>query len=102
MFKEWNDTNAIHLLEIGASNIKNFEEHFVAYNNRYLGFNVCNNFEIKGKSIKGSKYLNEFCYGYDGEYHQLHLLHVYEMIDGTKFATTEISNNVYAFWEILD
>lgn len=102
MLEDLDAVNAIRLLEIGVSNIKNFGERFVAYNTKYLGDSVFNNFEIKGKSTEGSKYLNEFCYGYDGKYHQLHLLHVYEMPDGTKFAAKEIVNNLYAFWEILD
>lgn len=93
---------AINLLEEGLSAIRNFGDFFVAYNTKYLGHRFSDEFIINGKSTKNSKPLNEFCYGYDGEHKQLHLLRVYEMQNGAKYAAIEISMSVYAFWDILN
>lgn len=102
MKKEVNSENLIRLLDRGISLMKDFGDIFVAYNTQYLGSSATEEYRIRGKSTKGSKALDEFCYGYDGEYNQLHLLHVYEMVDGTKYAAIERSMNVYSFWDILN
>jgi hypothetical protein len=65
-----------------------------------LGTNAEDNFFLDGESAFGAKSLSEFCYGYDGKYSQLQLLHVYETVGGVKFAVAEISNGVYGFWRV--
>ena len=89
-------------LKIAVGMIETYDGHFVAYNTKFLGYNYDDNYIIRGQSIKNSKSLNEFCFGYDGTYEQLHLLHVYETKSGLKYASIEISMGVYAFWEIID
>ena len=102
MQEKYNSDRAVRLLEVGIANIKEFGAQFKAYNLKYLGCSPYDHFTIKGKSTENSKFLNEFCYGYDGTYHELHLLHVYEMTNGKKYAATEITRNNNAFWEIIE
>jgi hypothetical protein len=102
MTKNYDTEREIRELEAGISSIKNYGKHFISYNVKYLGHSFSDEYKIGGKSIKGSKTLNEFCYGYDEVHGQLHLLHVYQMLNGVKYAAIEISNNVYAFWEIIN
>lgn len=92
----------IHLLELGIGYIKNFDKKFVAYNTKFIGASKSSEFIINGESTKKAKPRNEFCYGYDKEYKELHLLNVYETINGTRFAINEIALSTYAFWEILN
>ena len=90
------------LLDKGIGLIENWNYHFVAYNTKFLGISHDDNYTIDGEKTIDSKPLNEFCYGYDGVHHQLQLLKVYETKKGKKYATIEISNCVYAFWNILE
>ena len=92
----------IEELKRGLTLIEDFGSRFVQYNTKYLGCSFNDEYIIKGKSTNNSSSLNEFCYGYDGEHHQLHLLHIYQMNCGIKYASIEISMCVYAFWEILN
>lgn len=92
---------AILLLKVGMGKIENFGQEFVPYGTRFLGASYSDEFIINGQSVKQSRPRNEFCYGYDGLYHELQLLHVYETEAGMKYAATEISNGVFAYWEII-
>lgn len=88
------------LLELGIENIKTYNKKFVAYNTKFLGVSSSDNFIINGESTKNAKSLNEFCYGYDKMYEELHILNVFETTSGIRFAAAEIAMSVYAFWEI--
>ena len=90
------------LLDDGIGLIENFGNHFVAYNTKFLGYSYDGEYVIRGKSTKDSIALREFCFGYDGQYNELQLLHVYQMKCGKKYAATEISMCVYAYWDILE
>ena len=90
------------LLNKGAGLIEHFDCHFVAYNTKFLGYNRQSNCIIDGETTDKSEDLHEFCYGYDATYHELHLLKVYRTKHGKKYAATEISNCVYAFWVIIE
>ena len=87
-------------LEIAVSILKNFGGHFVAYNTKFLGTGTDDNFRIKGRSTRDAEELDEICFGYDGKYKQLHLLHVYETKSGLKFASTELAMGLYAYWSV--
>lgn len=89
-------------LKIAVGMIETYDGHFVAYNTKFLGYSTNDDFYINGKNTYNAKSINEFCFGYDGDYKQLHILHVYELADGTKFASTEIIMGLYAYWEILE
>ncbi len=97
---EYESKREIMLLERATQIIKNFDRHFVAYNTKFIGISHNDDFRINGYKTKNSKLLNEICFGYDGHYHQLHLLNIYETECGYKFASTEISMGVYAYWEV--
>ena len=88
------------LLELGIGNIKTYNKKFVAYNTKFLGVSNPDNFIINGESTKNAKSLNEFCYGYDKMYEELHILNVFETTSGIRFAAAEIAMSIYAFWEI--
>ena len=88
------------LLELGIGNIKTFNKKFVSYNTKFLGVSSSDNFIINGESTRNAKSLNEFCYGYDKMYEELHILNVFETTSGIRFAAAEIAMSVYAFWEI--
>ena len=92
---------ATRLLEKGVTKITVFGDIFVAYSTRFLGTSPAE-YKIDGKSTKNAKALGEFCYGYDGLYHQLQLMSVYQMTNGKKFASNEIVNGLYAYWEIIE
>ena len=102
MLSKENKSRMIALLENGIGRVRDFDDCFVHYNTRYLGCSMSNDFIINGESIKNSRELNEFCYAYDGKYHQIQVLSIYEMLSGKKYAVTEIFTGGYAFWEILD
>ena len=97
---EYDSKREIMQLERAATIVKNFDGHFVAYNTKFLGVSSNNDFSIKGHKVKNSRPINEICFEYDGQYHQLHLLNVYETDFGEKFASTELSMGIYAYWEI--
>lgn len=101
MDKDLERKRELQLLEIGVDLVKRSDGKFVAYPTRFLGVSPTDEYIIGGKSTAGAQYLNEFCYGYDGTYHELHLLWVYQMKNGKKYAATELVNNIYAFWEII-
>lgn len=88
------------LLELGIGNIKTYNKKFVAYNTKFLGVSNSDNFIINGESTKNAKSLNEFYYGYDKMYEELHILNVFETTSGIRFAAAEIAMSIYAFWEI--
>ena len=90
----------IDKLELAAGILKDFGGHFVAYNTKFLGVSQNDNFRIKGRSTHDAEELDEICFGYDGKYRQLHLLHVYQMKSGLKFATTEIVMGLNAYWSV--
>ena len=97
------DTNAEkRLLNKGIYLIEDFGCHFVAYNTKFLGYSYDDEYAICGESTKDSVVLNEFCFGYDGQHHELHLIHVYQTKRGKKYAAIEISMGVYAFWKIIE
>lgn len=91
---------AIMLLELGIGKIKNFDCIFRAYNTEFIGTSCSDSFVIDGENCKKAHETNEFCYGYDGLYHQLHILDVYKLPSGKLFGATEIANDVSAFWRI--
>ena len=88
----------IILLELGIGKIKSFDCNFRAYNTEFWGVSHSDSFVIDGENCKKAHEINEFCYDYDGLYHQLHILDVYKLPSGKLFASTEIANGVYAFW----
>ncbi|MCH5159564.1 MAG: hypothetical protein J1F66_01780 [Clostridiales bacterium] len=90
------------LLDKGIGLIEHFNYHFVAYNTKFLGYSQNDNYIIRGENSNNSQLLHEFCYGYDDLHHELHLLKVYQTKQGKKYAAIEISNCVYAFWDILE
>lgn len=87
-------------LERAAGILKTYGGHFVAYNTKFLGVSQDDNFRIKGRSTRDAKPLHEICFGYDGNYKELHLLNVYEMKSGLRFAATEIVMGMYAYWSV--
>ena len=92
---------SILLLELGIGKIKSFNMAFKAYNTEFLGSSNTDCYIIDSISSREGKATREFCYGYDGVYHQLQLLDIYELPNGKIFASTEISNGFYAFWRVL-
>ncbi len=102
MNKKFDANKVILLLESIIDNIKNFNCKFIAYNTKFLGTSNSEVYKIKGKNTKDSTDINVCCFGYDNIYEDLHILNVYEFYDGKKYAMTEISNGLYAFWDILD
>ncbi len=94
---KYDSQNEIRLLERALGNIKNFNDHFVAYNTEFLGTSTNDRFIIKGKNTQDADCLNEICFGYD-MYDQLHLLGVYVTTSGIKFASTELVMGVYGYW----
>lgn len=85
-------------LKRGENLIEKYGDHFVSYNTKFLGTSTEDNFCINGCNTKDAKLLNEFCFGYDDKYKQIHLLHVYETKNGTKFASIELLMGLYAYW----
>lgn len=102
MNEKYDSTRTIHLLETALSKIKNFGEKYIAYNTNFLGVSSSNDYIIRKKSTKNSKSMGEFCFGYEKKYNQMHILEVFQMPDGIKYASTELSNNIYGYWEIIE
>ena len=102
MNKKFDADKVVELLESIIDNIKDFNGKFIAYNTKFLGTSISDVYKIKGKSTKNSTDINVRCFGYDDTYGELHVLDVYEFDNGKKYAMTEISNGIYAFWDILD
>ena len=89
------------ILDQGIGLIEDFNDHFVAYNTRFLGWNFDGDYVINGENTSNSYSLDEFCFGYDVN-QELHLLHVHQTKKGQKYAATEVSYGTYAFWEIIE
>lgn len=97
-----NAQREVRLLENGIGLIEHLNCNYVAYNTKFLGYNYRGYYVINGESTRDSKSLDEFCYGYDGENHELHLLNIYQTKKGKKYAATEVSMCVYGFWDIIE
>jgi len=93
---------AIIQFQKGIAKVESLGFKFVPYSTRFVHVGTEHHCVIKGSSTKNGKRINEFCYGRDADYGQTHLLDVYEMPDGIKYAAIERSMGVYAFWEVLD
>lgn len=91
--------NEIEVLEDAIKNIKTYGSHFVAYNTKFAGkfVDIDVPIEYKGDCIKET---HEICFAYDDE--RMYLLSVHERPDGTKYAGTETSMCVYAYWDIIE
>ncbi len=100
--KERNHEREILQLELAVGKIKNFGNHFVSYNTKFLGTSINDNFYIDGHNTKHAEMSDEICFGYDDVHNQLHLLQVYQLANNKKFATTEISMGLYSYWEIIN
>ena len=92
---------AIALLEKATALIKKYDAQLVDYKTKYLGDST-GDYIIKGRNTCCGKPTNEFCFGYDGVYHQLHILDVCCFENGLKFAFAKISAESWGFWLILD
>lgn len=101
MIIECDNERAIRYLNLAIGKIKDFGMNFKQYNVKYLGADLSNSYKINGESCIKAYPLNEFCFGYDETYNQLHILDIYKLPSGQLFASAEILSGIYGYWKIV-
>ena len=93
---------SLRLLELGIDQIVNWESRLVVYNTKFIDSSYTDDIRINGCSVRNAVSINQFCYVQDSISNQIYLAHIYQLSNGRKFASTEISFGVYGYWEIID